>query len=151
MILFYVNRYLRMTIPYAPLLISEQINTASWAIQESQLCKEWAWTHLLYVNIFFEQANYCLGHTWFLSVDMIFYFLSPLLIYPLWISKFGLVQKIVSHFWWLLLFCSSVGLSYSYSSDSEACGKREMENSLPEYKFSPSSHRNQCYLGIMLG
>ena len=83
---------------------------------------------------------------------MIFYFLSPLLIYPLWTSKFGLVQKITSHLWWLLLVCSSVGLSYSYSSDKEAWGKWEMENSLPDYTFSPWGHRNQCYLvGIMLG
>ena len=162
LVLFYVNRYLRITIPYAlamaffigitPLVLKEPITAASWAYQEAELCKEWAWTHFLYINIFYEGSTYCMGQTWFLSTDMIWYFMSPFLIFPLWTSKFGLVQRILSRLWWFFLLCGSVGISFWYYSNESQWEQWIMEKSLPVFMFAPWGYRSQCYLiGIMVG
>ena len=45
----------------------------------------------------------------YLSCDMLLFFVSPLLIYPLWKGKFGPVWKVVSVIWWsFILLCSCI-------------------------------------------
>ena len=85
MILFYVNRYLRLTIPYAlvlgvyigilPLIITQPIGAAQWATYEAKLCRRTIGWHLSYSNIFYMESNLCLGQTWYLSAEMICFFL----------------------------------------------------------------------------
>ncbi|XP_055551766.1 O-acyltransferase like protein-like [Wyeomyia smithii] len=48
--------------------------------------KSW-WSALLYVQNYVHQKHMCLAHTWYLSVDMQLYILSPLILVPLW--KYG--------------------------------------------------------------
>ena len=62
MMLFYVNRILRITIPYAlalgtviglvPLMATQPIGAAQIAKFEAEICKEVAWRHLTYSHIF---------------------------------------------------------------------------------------------------
>ena len=62
MILFYVNRVLRITIPYAlvlgvfvgiiPLIVTGPLGAAQIANFEAEICKEVAWRHLTYSHIF---------------------------------------------------------------------------------------------------
>ena len=52
-------------------------------------------------NIFCFQ---CLGQTWYLSCDMQFYWLSPIIILPLWANwKYGLT-------WWSIIFATMTGV-----------------------------------------
>lgn len=48
------------------------------------MCEDWWWTTLLYVSNHVNPGAYCIYHSWSLNVDMQLYFLSPLVLYPIW-------------------------------------------------------------------
>ncbi|XP_064538728.1 nose resistant to fluoxetine protein 6 isoform X2 [Drosophila montana] len=49
-----------------------------------QLCTDTWWATLLYVQNYAAAGRMCLGHSWYLAVDMQLFLLSPLLLWPLW-------------------------------------------------------------------
>ncbi|KAH8317985.1 hypothetical protein KR074_012245 [Drosophila pseudoananassae] len=49
----------------------------------SELCKDTWWATLLYVQNYAAPGRMCLGHSWYLAVDMQLYVLSPLLLIAL--------------------------------------------------------------------
>ncbi|KAH8421542.1 hypothetical protein KR009_012238, partial [Drosophila setifemur] len=49
----------------------------------SDLCKDTWWATLLYVQNYAAAGRMCLGHSWYLAVDMQLYILSPLLLISL--------------------------------------------------------------------
>lgn len=53
----------------------------------SNYCDSYWWSSLLYVQNYVNPGKLCFGHSWYLMVDMQLYFISPLILYPLW--KFG--------------------------------------------------------------
>ena len=119
MILFYVNRYLRITIPYAlamavfigviPLVLTDHMNAGRLAYSEAEECKKVMGYHMAYINIFpdYGANSACMGQTWFLSRDMLLFIVSPLLIYPLWAGKFGPTRRAFALLWWFVVFVSS--------------------------------------------
>ena len=123
MILFYVNRYLRITIPYAlamavfigviPLVLYDNMDAGRLAYSEAEECKKAMGYHMAYINIFpgYGASNACMGQTWYLSCDMLLFLVSPLLIYPLWAGKFGPERKAYAHSWWFIVFASSCGFA----------------------------------------
>ncbi|XP_022233577.2 nose resistant to fluoxetine protein 6 isoform X2 [Drosophila obscura] len=50
----------------------------------SQLCSDTWWATLLYVQNYAAPGRMCLGHSWYLAVDMQLYILSPLLLIALY-------------------------------------------------------------------
>ena len=103
---YYLHRYLRLTPTYAFVLFFTWLltmyladgpvfNCSAW--EESglyQTCKKYWWTNLLYINNFYpwKMEDECIGWTWYLSNDMQFYILSPLIIIPLYfLFPIGLV------------------------------------------------------------
>ncbi|KAJ8911825.1 hypothetical protein NQ315_012555, partial [Exocentrus adspersus] len=98
---FYIHRYLRLTPALAALILVlttlarymgsgplwENVN-----IVIAKPCERYWWTSLLYLqNYVNETYVLCIGHTWYLSVDMQLFFISPLILIPLWkYSKVGL-------------------------------------------------------------
>ncbi|XP_018568699.1 O-acyltransferase like protein [Anoplophora glabripennis] len=89
---FYLHRYLRLT----PALAAAVLFTAHLLryVGESPRwdsisylekgCQRYWWTALLYVQNYVNDGIYCLDHTWYLSIDMQLYILSPLILLPLW-------------------------------------------------------------------
>ncbi|XP_058454323.1 nose resistant to fluoxetine protein 6-like [Malaya genurostris] len=92
--LMYVHRYLRLTPALAALVLlsatllkyfgSGPFWSGSAVATLSDPCEKYWWSALLYVQNYVNPTEICLGHTWYLSVDMQLYVLSPLIIYPLW-------------------------------------------------------------------
>jgi peptidoglycan/LPS O-acetylase OafA/YrhL len=89
-----IKRYFRITVPYAAGILLTltffyhfsdgplwSVITKSSAIG---LCEKWWWTSLLYVGNYVNPGQLCFGHSWYLQVDMQLYFLSPIILYPLW-------------------------------------------------------------------
>ena len=169
MFLFYLNRILRLTIPYAfvllvfigliPLIITEPIASATLAQNEAHECSEFAWKHLLYINIFGD-LDACLGHTWYLSCDMIFFILSPLVVYPLWRTKFSKLNEVIGLAWWSILmglsFFATLSFAYLLNEDLRSIDDPVFEviqqSPMPPWNFSPLGYRNQCYLfGLLMG
>ena len=92
-VLYYVHRIIRLTIPLGlaiafcigalPYLsYGPQYNLGVGA--QAQLCRDYGWRTMLYINNFDSSLEMCLGQTWYLSNDMQFYILAPLMIYPLY-------------------------------------------------------------------
>ncbi|XP_065331425.1 nose resistant to fluoxetine protein 6-like [Cloeon dipterum] len=100
---YYIYRYLRITIPLAVAIWF--VSTTSiyfgkgptWTLgfrTSMQVCRENWWANILYISNYF--FDFCMGHTWYLCVDMQLALLAPLIIYPLikW-PKYGLVAIFV--------------------------------------------------------
>lgn len=89
-----VKRYARITVPFAAgvlLTVTFFYNLSNgplWTLITKStaidLCEEFWWTSLLYVGNYVNPGKLCFGHSWYLMVDMQLYFLSPILLYPLW-------------------------------------------------------------------
>ncbi|KAG8035950.1 hypothetical protein G9C98_003076 [Cotesia typhae] len=60
---------------------------------QSDCCKEKWWAKLLYIhNYVYSHDLRCLIHTWYLAVDMQLFWVSPLIVYPLYKKhKLGLI------------------------------------------------------------
>lgn len=89
----YLHRYLRLTPALAALILigstllkyvgSGPLWKNSVTLMENACHKYW-WSALLYLQNYVNPTEICMGHTWYLSVDMHLFVLSPLIIYPLW-------------------------------------------------------------------
>lgn len=91
--LIYLHRYLRLTPVFAALILftvgilPEFSSGPLWNTSlklSVDMCNRYWWSALLYVQNYVNPDHICLGHSWYLSVDMQLFLLSPLLIYPLW-------------------------------------------------------------------
>ncbi|XP_013390848.1 nose resistant to fluoxetine protein 6 [Lingula anatina] len=89
--LYYFHRFWRLTPPYMLVLMVYAVTTKYWATGPlwpeqgamDQFCNETWWTNLIYVNNFVQMDKMCMGWSWYLSNDMQFYVVSPLILIPL--------------------------------------------------------------------
>ncbi|XP_070500112.1 O-acyltransferase like protein-like [Chironomus tepperi] len=72
-------------------------------------CQEYWWTTLLYIGNHVNPGQLCFGHSWYLQVDMQLYFLSPIILYPLW--RFRKYLKVMVP---LILLVASSSVIYMY-------------------------------------
>ena len=164
-LLFYVNRYLRLSIPLAltitvyvgiiPLLINQTMGAKMHALEEAHECKMSWWRHMLYINIWPDENNStdgCIGQTWYLAFEMEWFLASPLLIYPLWRGKFGRIQKVIGILWWTVWFVAFYHFNMMWASDTNGYNEFAQKWSLPGWDFAPFGGRSHCYmLGLMTG
>ncbi|XP_074106652.1 O-acyltransferase like protein-like [Cotesia typhae] len=98
---YYVHRYMRLTPSFMALLsiatyiLPKMGSGALWQSTkiQSDCCKEKWWAKLLYIhNYVYSHDLRCLIHTWYLAVDMQLFWVSPLIVYPLYKKhKLGLI------------------------------------------------------------
>ena len=95
---YYLHRYLRLTMVYAFVLFFWWIltvhlgNGPMWRAmfgEDSELqknCQKYWWTNLLYINNFYpwKWMDECMPVGWYLSNDMQFFVLAPIIIIPLY-------------------------------------------------------------------
>lgn len=55
----------------------------TWVGSNKDFCRENWWTNLLYVNNYVNVPHMCMSQSWYLSTDMQFVWLSPLVLYPM--------------------------------------------------------------------
>ncbi|XP_075211143.1 nose resistant to fluoxetine protein 6-like [Lycorma delicatula] len=89
---FCLHRYMRLTPALAGLVLFYA--TLSDRLCDGPLCslyydvikkpcvKNW-WASLIYINNYYDSENMCAAQTWYTSVDMQLFWLSPILLYPL--------------------------------------------------------------------
>ena len=95
---YYLNRYLRLTMVYAFVLFFWWTLTVHlgngpiWravlgenSVQQEKCQKYW-WTNLLYISNLYpsKRTDECMGWSWYLSNDMQFFVLAPVIIIPLY-------------------------------------------------------------------
>ena len=95
---YYLHRYLRLTMVYAFLLffwwtLTVHLgNGPTWRASQGEgsvqqeNCQKYWWTNLLYINNLYPWTltEECMGWTWYLSNDMQFFVLAPIIIIPLY-------------------------------------------------------------------
>ena len=165
MVVFYVNRILRITVPYAftimfmisipPLVIKTPLSAAAYAHETSSACQEYWWHHLLYIHNFVPGAQGCISQSWFLATDMIFFAASPLLIYPLWLStKQQSALRVASILWCLSFLLLSIAWCLRCTINYSSGGSLEefCWTDIVQPDFAPWGRRSHAYiLGILMG
>ncbi|KAL7035543.1 hypothetical protein ACKWTF_008434 [Chironomus riparius] len=119
LLLLYLKRYIRITVPLAVMIaftVTFYFHLSDgplWNMLINKLatdyCEKWWWSTLLYVGNFANPKQLCFGHSWYLLVDMQLYFLSPIILYPLW--KFKKHYKVMIP---MIFFITSLGMIYVY-------------------------------------
>ncbi|XP_069696161.1 nose resistant to fluoxetine protein 6-like isoform X1 [Periplaneta americana] len=98
--LHYLHRYIRLT-PVLAVLLLIQLSLMDhlgsgplWSGNEfiTDTCRENWWAMLLYIQNYYYGEQMCFIHSWYLSVDMQLFWLSPIFLYPLlrWPRKYSL-------------------------------------------------------------
>lgn len=116
--LMYIHRYLRLTPAFAALILFSvslirYIGSGPiWPEVTNYVlvrnCEKYWWSALLYVQNYVNPNEMCLGHSWYLSVDMQLFILSPIILYPLW--KWG------KKFIWVVSVLAFLSLACSFST-----------------------------------
>ncbi|KAL5011558.1 hypothetical protein ScPMuIL_010109 [Solemya velum] len=116
--MFYFHRFWRLTPCYMLVIMTYSTLFQYWGSgpfwPETGIdpnCRDYWWTNLLYINNFFDMTKMCMGWSWYLSNDMQFYVISPLMFVPLYFS--GLIGVAVSSVFLLATFITS-GVIASY-------------------------------------
>ena len=93
---YYLHRYLRLTMVYAFVLFFLWTLTvhlgngpmwrATFGKELQKNCQKYWWTNLLYINNFYpwKLVDECMEWSWYLSTDMQFFVLAPIIIIPLY-------------------------------------------------------------------
>ncbi|KAL0272824.1 UNVERIFIED_CONTAM: hypothetical protein PYX00_005652 [Menopon gallinae] len=92
-LIVYVARIVRLTPAYAIVIgiyctwfykmDSGPLWEARVGLERERCLNSW-WTNLLYINNYVNNDQLCMFQSWYLAVDTQFFFLAPLIIYPLW-------------------------------------------------------------------
>ncbi|EFP12826.1 hypothetical protein CRE_05049 [Caenorhabditis remanei] len=96
-ILFYVHRYLRLTPPLMVFIgflvvygyyiqgpgVASQMNQLN---PQADVCAQYWWQNMLYINNLYPNANQCYGITWYLGVDTQLYLAAPIFLIGLYFS-----------------------------------------------------------------
>ncbi|XP_039289184.1 O-acyltransferase like protein [Nilaparvata lugens] len=157
----YIHRYLRLTPAYA-LMIAV---TATWLYHlgdgplwdrlvgsAQKDCQEEWLPGILYINNYYHSNNYCMMQSWYLAADMQMFFLSPILLYPLWkwpkvgfsIGGFLIALSVAMPFY--VAFSESIKAPIPVSRNERKV-EREMET-----LYLPTHTKTVSYvIGILLG
>lgn len=90
---YYVHRYLRLTPTYAFVIffawtLTTHLSYGPGLLREpfAEQCSKYWWTNLLYINNLYpwKLMDSCIGWSWYLSNDMQFYIISPLILIPVY-------------------------------------------------------------------
>ncbi|KAH0817641.1 hypothetical protein GEV33_005150 [Tenebrio molitor] len=124
-VLFYVHRYIRITLPLsvAVIVYSSFIQHFGsgplW--RETYLamqlpCQHFWWSTLLHIQNYINPSFLCIPQTWYLTCEMLYYFFSPLVLYPLWRwPVYGSVNLV-------FLYLLSVGINFYLAWENEYLG-----------------------------
>ena len=99
------------------------------------------------------KGDNCLGQTWYLAFDMQWFLVSPLVVYPLWLAKYGKPQTVAAVSYWIVLFLAFLAPMIAFYDDPITWIKYHIEHLLPFFPgFAPWGQRSHCYLlGLMMG
>lgn len=124
--LYYIHRYVRLSIPYFTFL---GFYTIIWPYvvkgpqkisSDIDYCKKYWWRNVLYITNFFPSSKMCMIHTWYLSTDMWIHNFSPILLIPLVLSP--IVGGITALALMILTIGATYGVYYKYDFPPTSTG-----------------------------
>lgn len=155
----YLHRYIRLTpIVAAAILFYVSLyrhigNGPLWNdfISPCKLCHQTWWATLLYVQNYAAAGKMCLGHTWYLAVDMQLYVLSPLILIPIFKWKKKAIGGVIV-LGLLLVACvfSSIVLNkYTVFSKTGNLGADTVE--MRKIYYATHARTSPWFIGIIFG
>ncbi|XP_054271530.1 nose resistant to fluoxetine protein 6-like [Macrosteles quadrilineatus] len=157
----YVHRYLRLTPAYGLMIVV----TATWLYRtgdgplwdrlvggaKNDCTQNW-WTGLLYINNYVNPNSNCMMQSWYLAADMQLFWLSPLVLYPLWRwPRLGLtnlfllaIVSIIVPF--VVAFVDQIKTPIPISFDTEKVNREMAELYFPTHTKTVS-----YFIGILTG
>ncbi|XP_031639007.1 nose resistant to fluoxetine protein 6-like [Contarinia nasturtii] len=129
--LLYFHRYLRLTpLLGVTFLISMSLlkflgNGPVWPLlmTKDTSCEKYWWSALLYVQNYVNPTEMCFGYSWYLSVDMQLFVISPVIIYIVYKLK----TKSMSILLILILGCIGCDLALHQKYDIKGMKSRRMD------------------------
>ncbi|XP_059157408.1 nose resistant to fluoxetine protein 6-like isoform X2 [Physella acuta] len=161
--LFYFHRYWRLTPPYMLTMLMGQGflafmgSGATWSMKmpsDRENCEANWWTNLIYVNNVVHVDKMCMLHSWYLSNDMQFYVLSPLMIVPFY---FHYAAGVVSCLVFLLAQMITSGVlsvDNNWTAVALFSGPAPKKDGLDwqtHYYFAPYGRIGPYIIGVMAG
>ena len=168
-IMYYVHRYLRITMPYVLIMgvviavLPYLYSGPGWVAiaYESDQCSSMGWANLLYVQTLLNSTmnSACMGVTWYLVDDMIFHWFSPIIVYPMFIFFWRTKKHVLGLSWWFFsMTCFTAGVFYiAYSTRLPPVEGLQFPTLETDYTYKVEFYyvpwaRYQAYLiGILLG
>ena len=158
---FYLHRYLRLTMVYAFLLFfwwtltvhlgnGPVWRTITGVDSEYQTnCEKYWWTNILYINNLYPWAlkDECMPWTWYLSNDMQFYVLAPLIVIPLYfIFPIGLLISAI-----LIIMTIAVNGAIAGVKGFEANVIQDSVSESNDTYIKPYTRAGPYIVGLVLG
>ncbi|XP_055841712.1 nose resistant to fluoxetine protein 6-like isoform X2 [Episyrphus balteatus] len=155
----YLHRYIRLTpivaaaILFYVSLFRHMGNGPLWNdfTSPNKLCHETWWATLLYVQNYAAAGKMCLGHTWYLAVDMQLYILSPLILIPIFKWKKKAIAGVIVLGLLLIacIFTSIVVNNYSVFSKTGNLGEDTVE--MRKIYYATHARTSPWLIGIIFG
>ncbi|CAH1378595.1 unnamed protein product [Tenebrio molitor] len=158
--LYYFHRYLRLTPALAAMLLAHAAlfnyfgsgplwqNTDAYL---SKACRKYWWSTLLYVQNYANPDGTCIPQSWYLSVDMQLFLVSPIILvlmrqWPIWGYILLTILSVLS-------MVASFLIGWFFELDGQLSGNISGNiTDYMEYYYMPTHTRMVPYLiGVMLG
>lgn len=111
------------------------------------VCEKYWWTTLLYVQNYVNPMDQCIGPTWYLSVDMQLFILSPLIIYPLWRWRYKFIWTIPV----LILLSMACTFATMWINHFQASFLRNSRGRQMKTYFPTHTRFGSWAIGVLLG
>lgn len=157
--MFYIHRYIRLTIPLAFYIAFEAAFAGYMTYgpifdtsEGRDHCRNTGWRNILYINNFFNFGEACLGQTWYLANDMQFYILSPFIMYPIWKRpKYGIMGALTIYAL-LTILIGTITYEYQIPPSNGFPFSQPADFDMSTHFYAAPYIRFQPYLiGILLG
>lgn len=161
---FYFHRLWRLTPPYMLVLFLFNMRLSKYfssgpfwpADGFSGSCEKNWWWNLLYINNFNKLTDMCMGWTWYLSNDMQFFIISPLILIPMAKRSIPITSIVAGSF---LLACSICigaittyyGLSAGFDITAMSAGSTEYETMFDQLYTKPYTRIGPYIIGMLCG
>ncbi|KAK6492924.1 O-acyltransferase like protein [Huso huso] len=122
-----------------------------WSFAEMQIdiCKKYWWTNMLLINNLFFYPNSCIPWSWYLAIDVQFYFTTPLLVFLLRRNTYKLIAVATI---FLLIPCFISALLTAYFQLPLYLPSEWIHKAYFEYYYNkPYSRYGPYLIGILLG
>ncbi|XP_058880709.1 O-acyltransferase like protein isoform X2 [Acipenser ruthenus] len=122
-----------------------------WSFAEMQIdiCKKYWWTNMLLINNLFFYPNSCIPWSWYLAIDVQFYFTTPLLVFLLRRNTYTLIAVATI---FLLIPCFISALLTAYFQLPLYLPNEWIHKAYFEYYYNkPYSRYGPYLIGILLG
>eukprot|EP00040_Diaphanoeca_grandis_P032699 m.198847 g.198847 ORF g.198847 m.198847 type:complete len:870 (+) comp32710_c0_seq1:294-2903(+) len=158
----YLYRYVRLTPLYAIVIgmaatfppylgdgpMYQQNNGPDSGMQ--QICKKYWWTNLLYINPFFGDNGQCVGQSWYLSNDFIFYLLAPFFIVPMHICGLSVANvKYNRGLWFAAIVVLAMSIGCTVHSAKYNIRANIIASIANPVEYSPSYAHNNLYSTVV--